>query len=117
MLGGNCLATILVTCSPHQMQYSSTQNTLEFGDRCKAIQKVFTAVSCATIMSNATRSMRWTESVVSSIMYDRKRSIAYDCKRRIIVRAIEVTVNSKEIQAKHRSRSVGNKWNGTHGVT
>eukprot|EP00656_Telonema_subtile_P046748 TRINITY_DN5329_c0_g1_i1.p1 TRINITY_DN5329_c0_g1~~TRINITY_DN5329_c0_g1_i1.p1 ORF type:complete len:827 (+),score=242.10 TRINITY_DN5329_c0_g1_i1:172-2652(+) len=39
VLGGNCKSTVLVTCSPHQMQYTATQNTLEFGDQCKGIQR------------------------------------------------------------------------------
>lgn len=39
VLGGNCMATMLVTCSPHQMQYTATQNTLEFADQCMGIQR------------------------------------------------------------------------------
>jgi hypothetical protein len=38
------MATVLVTCSPHKLQYTATQNTLEFGDQCKGVQKVFTIV-------------------------------------------------------------------------
>ena len=39
MLGGNCLTTMLITCSPHQMQYHATSNTLEFADNCKRIKR------------------------------------------------------------------------------
>ena len=45
VLGGNCMATMLVTCSPHQMQYTATQNTLEFADQCMGIQRTLAVVS------------------------------------------------------------------------
>jgi len=39
VLGGNTKATVLITCSPHKMQYQATQNTLKFGDKCKGINR------------------------------------------------------------------------------
>ena len=39
VLGGNVKCTVLITCSPHKMQYHATQNTLKFGDKCKGINR------------------------------------------------------------------------------
>ena len=39
VLGGNSKTAVLVTCSPHIMQYVSTEKTLKFGDDCKGIRR------------------------------------------------------------------------------
>ena len=62
VLGGNCRSTILLPCSAHETQYSSTQNTLEFGDHCKGIQKFYTVaekkLSTAELVSEVQRLQR-----------------------------------------------------------
>jgi len=40
ILGGNAKCSVLVTCSPHEMQYHATENTLRFAERCKGIERV-----------------------------------------------------------------------------
>jgi len=43
LLGGNAKCSILVTASPHIMQYHCTENTLRFGERCKGIERSVTS--------------------------------------------------------------------------
>ena len=43
LLGGNSKCSILVTASPHVMQYHCTENTLRFAERCKGIERSVTS--------------------------------------------------------------------------
>ena len=43
-IGSNSRTIVLITCSPHKKQYHSTLNTLEFGQRCKGIERSLKAL-------------------------------------------------------------------------
>jgi len=42
VLGGNSKSAVLTTCSPHHMQRTATEKTLQFAIKCKGIERIVT---------------------------------------------------------------------------